>query len=393
MKRERREFSGDPSPPYKYQRELQVVIETLAQEIIDTPGISYGQASDLARDFFYQARSATTPEQVHAIASPYLLAPEEAAARRAQSFSSSSSSSSFSRPPPDITPMSSRPTTFLDEDFIEEQTPSSFLVEEDSDDFFTDSPTETMLPNTTIQKAHGTGITRDTRTSSLVRRMFTDSDLCYIDMHQTGQDYGPGVYDKEIFPSFVSPVKEGYSPTKRQGNVVVMKRFTMHLQIVLPGRTITELSSGLLNDELRILIVKDSQPNPTPPKVGDVLSVHDSHHTINAFINPATSERFTILYDTSFFMQYTTLWEFTRGGAEKEAKVLPCDVKEVIDIDLCDEPCTFDRNQDNYQTLVDYNIFAMFITARGVKLTHGYLSDVEEAETFIVDWSARLVFQ
>jgi len=384
MKRQR-EYAS--SPPYKrvhYGDEFYQLKSTIIDLINDNIELDESLRERYITDFLRQSSRAQSPQQLQKIASPFLFSPTSPDSHAAM-MSSSSNSSPYS------TPLTSRPTSYMPDVFSEEESGRSILSDDDSDEIFGDSPTVEYFPMQ--QKAHGTGITRDTRTSSYVQRMFSGLDLCFIDMHQTGQDYGPGVYDREIFPSFVSAVQEGYSSSKRQGNVVVMKRFTMHLQIVLPGRTITELSSGLLNDELRILIVKDTQPHPNPPKVTDVLSVHDSHHTINAFINPATSDRFTILYDTSFFMQYTTLWEFTRGGAEKEAKVLPCDIKEVIDIDLCDDLCTFDRNQTNYQSLIDYNLFAMFITARGVKLTHGYLSDVEEAETFIVDWSARLVFK
>lgn len=181
---------------------------------------------------------------------------------------------------------------------------------ESGDEFFSDSPTEENYPMT-FQKAHGTGVTRDTKTSTLIQKLFVGRDLSYLDLHNTNQNYGPAVYQGQIFPSFISAIHEGYSTSSRQSNSVFMHRLTIHLQIILPDRTVNELSAGLLNDELRILIIKDSQPNPKVPEVTDVLSVHDSHHTINAFINPATVDRFTVLYDTSFFMQYTTLWELS----------------------------------------------------------------------------------
>lgn len=380
IKKRRREYTPDPSPPYKLKREMDIVVEVIAQTIADNPSLPDYEATALANDFIFEAKRARTPEQAHAIASSYLLDPQEVLARKGISFASpvSSSSSSSSYLPPD------------DSDLIQSEEESG--QESDDDSFFSDSPTAENYP-TTFQKAHGTGVTRDTLSSSMVKKMFVGNDLCYLDLHNTGQDYGPGVYQGQILSSFISSIQEGYAASRRQGNSVNMFRFTMHLQIILPDRTVTELSSGLLNDELRLIIVKDSQPNPSPPSVTDVLSVHDSHHTINAFINPATAERFTILYDTSFFMQYTTLWEFTRGGAEKEATVLPCDIKEVIDIDLMGERCSFDRTQTNYQSLIDYNIFAMFITARGIKLTHAIFGEAKEAETFKIDWSARIVFQ
>ena len=380
MSRKRgREYTPDPSPPYKIKRDVDIAVEVIAQAIAETPGLPDYEATALANDFIFQARKATTPEQAHAIASTYLLTPTEVEARKRVSFKSSSSSSPYIPPlPPD------------DTDWFQSEEESG--QESDNDSFFTDSPTHENYPST-FQKAHGTGVTRDTRTSSMVKKMFVGNDLCYLDLHNTGQDYGPGVYQGQIMPSFLSSIQEGYSASRRQGNFVNMFRLTMHLQIILPDRTVNELSAGLLNDELRLIIVKDSQPNPSPPSVTDVLSVHDSHHTINAFINPATADRFTILYDTSFFMQYTTLWEFTRGEVEKEAKVLPCDIKEVIDIDLMGEKCSFDRTHSNYASLIDYNIFAMFITARGIKLTHAILSEAKEAETFKIDWSARIVFQ
>lgn len=340
-------------------------------------------------DFLRQSSKAQSPEDLHRIASPFLQSPTSPYSHAMQMSSSSSSS----RPSP--SPASSTPMVFL----TPSQSPQVVVHDESFDDeleegdsIFGDSPTDVNWPTSTSQKAHGVGVTRDTYSSNLVQRMFNGRDLNYLDIHNTGQDYGPGVYDRQIFPSFVSSIHEGFNVSQRVGNSVNMLRFTMHMQIILPGRTVTELSSALLNDELRVLIVKDVTPAITP-RVTDVLSVHDSHHTINAFINPAHADRFAILYDTSFFMQYTTLWEFTRGGAEKEAKCLPVDIKEVIDIDLGGETCQFNPHTSGYSSLVSYNIFAVFISARGIKLTHGYLSDVEEAETFNIDWSARIVFK
>lgn len=290
--------------------------------------------------------------------------------------------------PSQVSPQTTRalkhPTFLVDDVFSEEE-------EEDS---FTDSPTDRYYPSEiTTQRAHGTGVYREPQEILAYKNVYVASDIGYVDMHNIGQHYGPSVYDSQIYPSFVSLISQGYDHSKRQGNRVAMHHLSIRLQIILPEVQCTESTAGKLNDELRIIIVKDSHPNPSHPKITDVLSVHDSHHTINAFYNPVFAERFTILYDTSFFMQYTTIWEYTRGEAIKMAQFLPVDMKESIEIDLSGHTCSFNPNATGYASLVDYNIFAIFLTARGIKITSDVVSDMKEAETFKVDWSARLTFR
>lgn len=341
--------------------DLEVVADQIIQTIADNPELDDRLRADYVSEYLSRIKKATTPQQLHDEALPYIL-PLSSPQSRFNSPTSSSSSS-----------LSPSPTQYSP---------------------FDDEPTDEYYPmEMTSQKAHGTGVSRETPAMMSFTRVFMSEDLGYLDLHNTGQHYGPGIYQSQIYPSFVSPIQPGYNQSQRQGHKVNLYHLAIRLQIILPETQCTEASAGKLNDELRVLIVKDSQPKPHIPTVQDVLSVHDQHHTINAFHNPATADRFTVLYDTSFFMQYTTIWEYTRGGGIKMAQFLPVDMKESIDIDLSGHVCSFDPSQSGYDSLIDYNIFAIFITARGIRLSGAILSDVKEAETFKVDWSARLVFK
>lgn len=354
------------SPPSSRRRivseDLQVIVKEVLSYISDNPELNDTLRQQYLDEYLETIQGATTPEQLYDAAAPYIL-PLASPSSRAKS------------PAPFKTPTSSSSSPITSP--------------------FSDEPTEHYYPMEMVsQKAHGTGVSRE-QPSNFFFDIFKTDDLGYIDLHNTGQHYAPGVYASQVFPSFVSMIKGGYKQTQRQGFKISMLHFSMRLQIILPETQCTEASAGKLNDELRILIVKDVAPQPNVPRVEDVLSVHDSRHTINAFHNPATANRFTVLYDTSFFMQYTTIWEYTRGGGIKMAQFLPVDMKESIDIDLTGHTCSFDpaKEVDGYPSLIDYNLFAIFISARGVKITGALSADVKEAETFKVDWSARVVFK
>lgn len=362
----RKRYRSPVSPLRKKPRflnpELDQVNDFIIEAIAENPELGQRLRDDYIAEYLARTEDAQTTEELHEIATPYLVPLDASMSRVNSPFSlrtpQSSSSSSSNSP-------------------------------------FSDEPTEHYYPMEMVsQKAHGTGVSRE-QPSNFFFDIFKTEDLGFVDLHNTGQHYGPGVYPSQVFPSFVSMIKGGYKQTQRQGFKISMLHFSMRLQIILPETQCTEASAGKLNDELRILIVKDIQPQPNVPRVEDVLSVHDSHHTINAFHNPATADRFTVLYDTSFFMQYTTIWEYTRGGGIKMAQFLPVDMKESIDIDLTGHTCSFDpaKEADGYPSLIDYNLFAIFISARGIKLTGALASDVKEAETFKVDWSARIVFK
>lgn len=235
----------------------------------------------------------------------------------------------------------------------------------------------------------------DSFSKDLITRNFFSSylDLNYVDLHKTDQDYAPGVYDGQIVRSFISSIVPGTTHTTRISNTISPVRFQMQLQIVLPEQKVNEVEAALLNDEIRIIVAIDYNPLPNPPSVKDVLSVHDTKHTINAFVNPVNANRFRILHDASYFLQYNQLWEFTRGEAEKEARALTVDVKEYIDLDLTGEKCSFSKTTSGYDSLVDYNLFAVFISAKGLKIDHEVLADIKEMRTFLIDWSARFIFK
>jgi len=357
------------SPPRKrlfLDDDLSIVAEQIIQTIADNPELDDRLRGDYIAEYLSRIKKATTPQQLHDEALPYLMPLSSPDSRMNVPYYSSSSSSSSSLSSPS-SPLSSP---------------------------FDDEPTDEYFPmEMTSQKAHGTGVSRETPAMMSYTRVFMSEDLGYLDLHNTGQHYGPGVYQSQIYPSFISPIQPGFNQSQRQGHKVALQHLAIRLQIILPETQCTEASAGKLNDELRILVVRDTQPHPNYPTVQDVLSVHDQHHTINAFHNPATAGRFMVLYDTSFFMQYTTIWEYTRGGGVKMAQFLPVDMKESIDIDLSGHVCSFDPEKSGYDALVDYNLFAIFISARGIKLSSAIASDVKEAETFKVDWSARLVFK
>jgi len=229
--------------------------------------------------------------------------------------------------------------------------------------------------------------------TSLFRRY---GELSYIDIHNTNQHYAPGTYKDSVVRSLVSGIVPGYSVATRTRDRVNLRHLSVNLHCILPEKKVTEMEAGTLNDEIRVIIGVDHVP-PLPGvdlQISDVLLVHDPHKTINAFINPSNASRFTFLYDQTHFMAYSTVWEFTRAEAEKEAKALLVDFKQTIDIPLKGIQTHFNPLVSGIHSVIKDNIFMIFISAKGINSsTLEHVSDVKELKTFEIEWSSRIIFE
>jgi len=226
----------------------------------------------------------------------------------------------------------------------------------------------------------------------LGNQMASDAEYKYNDFRVKGQGYCPMNRPYSMSYNFLNSITSGVDTHHRDSDTICLKSMVLHLAVQLPERSIHELEAGVLDDDLQFYAVLDRFPQVGVPTYDDLLSVHDDQNVMLAFPNPRTANRFKFLYSEQFNMRYETLWEYTRADADKKAVCLGVMKKRVIELPVDGIPVSFIPHVSGYFSLLENNIFFCFITAKGVSITHGIVSDVKEMKTFQIDWNMRITY-
>lgn len=188
---------------------------------------------------------------------------------------------------------------------------------------------------------------------------------------------------------------------QRKDDYIIMRHFSMNLEFSLPSNTVSEnFGAEHLGDTIRVIGVLVNSGNTEHLQLGDVLAIHEnkniyrSHYNLRNVGN-TSSDRFHIMCDRNFKVQWSDFIEFERGDVNKKVLCIATDDDFSLNIPLNDPRVLYVGNSGHASDVSKGGIVFFFVSKRTFNTgshQEGDLVPTAQECGIYINFSARLLY-
>lgn len=224
---------------------------------------------------------------------------------------------------------------------------------------------------TTVVATHGS--VSHTKVSHRLARTYLDKGLRlrFKKFGEAQAHYSPAGY---ICPSIIAPMPIGPDNGQREGMFIIIKDVYINGIISLPKKTGQDHDIENVGDELRVMLILDRQCNGALPKNSEVIEIgpgiwfKSDQSSICSFQNVDNIERFIVLSDTIYQIEYGMSNSFSRAVEAKEETLFS--VRKPFNLNCQDLNIStrFSGSSGSQSQMIGKNLFLLFCSTTGVLL-------------------------